>query len=108
MTAVRRREGIPGTGEDYFCAPPDMDARHRCVLKNISATGACVASKRALKKDDMIYLHVRGREGGLLKSRVVWKTRNTYGLLFSLESSEDFDSISRIMNAIHTGAATTS
>jgi hypothetical protein len=98
----RRSARVPVEG-DYFCYPSDMKKRYSCTLKNISATGACITTPRALEREDVVFLHVQGRERDLLKSRVVWRMDADYGLLFFLESASDFEAISFIMNNYRAG-----
>jgi hypothetical protein len=97
MQERRKSQRISSEG-DYYCLPENIKVKIRCNLKNISITGACIDTAKILKKDDIVFLHI-GRTGNLyLKSKVVWKIEDSYGLLFFLETSQDFTTISYLIN----------
>ena len=98
MAAERRENERISLSRDYFFFPGKEKKKIECMLKNVSITGACIFSKVNIKKDDIIYLHIRGSKEIVLKSKVVWKIGDQYGLLFILDTSQDFDNISYIMN----------
>jgi hypothetical protein len=98
--AERRKTCRYIVDRDYFYLPGDKKKHHRCSVKNISATGACIASARELNEHDILYLHITGPRISLVKSEVVWRRGSIYGILFHLETTEDLDSISYIMNNI--------
>jgi hypothetical protein len=98
MMEERRQHDRVDVEQNYFCLPDNMKRKIRCNLKNISVTGACISSRKMLNKDDVVLLHVKGLRNSYLKSRVVWKIEDNYGLLFFLETSQDFSSISFIIN----------
>lgn len=82
---------------DYFLLPATRE-EVPCVLKNISVTGACIFSSEPLKMDEVVVLHVCRSKDFSLKSQVVWEHCGEYGLSFLLDTAEDFNAISFIMN----------
>ena len=100
MAAERRKTKRLDLSGDYFYYFGNKKVIIDCNLKNISVTGACITSNRTINKDDIIFLHVRGADNMVLKSKAVWKIDNQYGLLFLLDSSHEFDKISYIMNYV--------
>lgn len=98
MIKERRKSQRISSESDYYCFPENIKLKIRCTLKNISITGACINTPEILRKDDIVLLHI-GRAGNSdLKSKVVWKIDDNYGLLFSLETSQDFTTISYLIN----------
>ncbi|HRX16252.1 MAG TPA: PilZ domain-containing protein [Spirochaetota bacterium] len=83
---------------DYFFSPDSRNQKYSCLLKNVSVTGACILTEFPLKNDDQITLHVCLGKDIELKSSVVWKKNDLYGLLFELETPEAFDNISYLIN----------
>ncbi|HOF34192.1 MAG TPA: PilZ domain-containing protein [Spirochaetota bacterium] len=69
-----------------------------CVLKNISATGACILADIPIEIGEKVFLHVNRGEATSLRGKVVWQNDNEYGIEFLLESSDDFEQISNIVN----------
>lgn len=85
---------------DYLFYPEKTNNRIICKLDNISITGACILTEAKIKIDDVIQLHIRGAQDKFLKSKVVWKIDNQFGLLFMLDTEEEFNNISFIMNNV--------
>lgn len=98
MAAERRRSNRLAVDRDYYIIPGSGSRRHRCTVKNISVTGACISSIKLLEKGNIIYLHITGPRDSLFKSEVVWSREGVYGILFHLDAAADFDNISFIMN----------
>ena len=94
----RRKKSRYACEGDYYFHPGIRGKVYSCTLKNISVTGACIETIESLLKDQIIYLHVNTMDDSVLKSRVVWHMGEQYGLLFLLETSQDFDTISYIIN----------
>ena len=82
---------------DYLLYPETRDAIP-CELKNISVTGACIATGSQLKIDQIVELHICRNRDLPLRSQVVWIKTGEYGLSFLLDSPEAFSNISFIMN----------
>ncbi len=98
MTAERRKNPrTPGRG-DFYSLSSDARRTVRCLLKNISVTGACIVSDGPLDAGDIIALYLESGAGRALKSRVVWRVAGEYGVEFLLESVEEFETISRVIN----------
>lgn len=85
-------------GRDFYCLSEQMSRRVMCTLKNVSVTGACIVSGGSLGTGDIISLYLESGAGRALKSRVVWKVSGEYGVEFLLETGEEFETISRIIN----------
>ena len=85
---------------DYFMLPATRE-EVPCVLKNISVTGACIFSSEPLQLNEVVVLHVCRAKDLSLKSQVVWEKCGEYGLSFLLDTPEDFNAISFIMNNEH-------
>lgn len=98
MNAERRRSARYPVNRDYYFLPGDRKKHHRCAVKNISATGACIVSGKELNDHEILYLHITGPRDSMVKSEVVWRRGTLYGLLFHLETAADLDTISYIMN----------
>ncbi|MBP7583648.1 MAG: PilZ domain-containing protein [Spirochaetes bacterium] len=98
MSPERRKSNRIAVDRDYYLIPGDEKTRHRCTVKNISVTGACITSTRLLAPEDIIYLHITGPRDSVVKSEVVWNSGGMYGILFLLDTPSDFDTISFIMN----------
>lgn len=98
MNSERRNSIRVDLSGDYFYYPGERKRKIKCIIKNISATGACIISDELLINEDVIFLGIRGDSEVILKSKAVWKIDNQYGLLFLLESDEDFANINYIMN----------
>ena len=98
MSGERRNSERVRTDGDFYCLPARMSRMVRCSLKNISITGACIASGGSLGAGDIISLYLESGAGRALKSRVVWKLAGEYGIEFMLETGEEFETISRIIN----------
>jgi hypothetical protein len=84
--------------DDYFFSPIEKDKKVNCTLKNISATGACITTEYPIEPDQYLTLHLCRDKDIPLDAIVVWKDDNDYGLSFSLDSQEQFENISYIMN----------
>lgn len=98
MSSERRKSNRLAVNRDYYIIPGDGNMRHRCTVKNISVTGACISSARLLAEKDVIHLHITGPRDSVFRSEVVWKREGEYGILFLLDTPSDFDTISYIMN----------
>jgi len=98
VSPERRKSNRIAVDRDYYLIPGDGKTRHRCTVKNISVTGACISSTRLLAAKDIIYLHITGPRDSVVKSEVVWNSGGMYGILFLLDTPSDFDTISFIMN----------
>ena len=98
MNSERRKTVRVDLSGDYFFYPGKKNRKIKCIVKNVSATGACIISDDVLHNEDIIFLGIRGDSEVVLKSKAVWKIENQYGLLFLLETEEEFASISYIMN----------
>jgi hypothetical protein len=86
---------------DYFCSPRSLGNKIDCTLKNISATGACISTNVDLEHQENIILHIcRGRDVSI-NSKVIWKNGTTYGLELQLNTSDDLNNISFVLNNIH-------
>ncbi len=87
-------------GRDYYFFPGHAGTRHTCRVNNISATGACISSETILHKADIILLHIAGISETAFKSEVLWSVEGMYGILFYLDTAEDLENISFVMNNI--------
>jgi len=94
----RRNSERINARNDYICFPGKNNEKISCTLKNISSSGACLVSDIHLKNNEIIFLTISGSKDVILKSKVLWKIKNEYGLLFILNSSQDFENISHVMN----------
>jgi hypothetical protein len=99
MPGISERRNNPRIEKcgDYFLYPKTRE-EVPCVLKNISVTGACIFPSRPLQMDQVVELHICRTRDLSLKSQVVWENSGEYGLSFLLDSPEDFNNISFIMN----------
>jgi hypothetical protein len=86
---------------NYISTSSTLGRKIACTLHNISVTGACIISDTPLQTDELITLHVCDEKDIPFRAKVVWQRFKTYGLLFLLESSEDFDNISYVMNNLN-------
>ena len=93
----RRSRRVPGES-GFYRMSPDARRKMRCSLKNISVTGACIVSRGRLAAGEVISLYLESGAGRALKSRVVWEIAGEYGVEFLLDSNEEFETISRIIN----------
>jgi c-di-GMP-binding flagellar brake protein YcgR len=100
MSAEKRKSKRVNIFEDYFYYPKNKNKKINCKLNNISVTGACITSNKKIAKEDIIYFNIRGTKDMALKSKAVWKIDNQYGIQFILDSNEEFEIISHIMNNI--------
>jgi hypothetical protein len=100
MSVEKRKNSRINTSDDYFYYPTEKNRKINCKLNNISVTGACITSSENIKKEEIIFLHVRGTDDKVLKSKTVWKINNQYGLQFLLDSSSEFEKISYVMNTM--------
>jgi hypothetical protein len=100
MSVEKRKNTRLNISDDYFYYPAEKGKKINCKLNNISITGACITSSENIKKEEIIFLHVRGADDKLLKSKAVWKISDQYGLQFLLDSGIEFEKISYIMNTI--------
>jgi len=99
MEKDKRKNMRVAMNSNYFFFPDRENKRHWCTIKNISTTGSCITSNKDINTDDIIFLHMKGGEKNTdLKSRVVWAMDKSYGLEFFLETAEDFENISYIVN----------
>jgi len=98
MKPERRKSPRITLQGDYYWRPDKPEKKLEYVLRNVSITGACIWTGENLKNDEIILLHFGGAREIVLKSRVVWGSKNNYGLLFFLETSREFEDISFIMN----------
>lgn len=96
----RRTEERIVCGGDYIVYGKAAENRIECELHNISVTGACVSTEHTLEKDEKIVLHLCKGSDIPLDAKVVWRDDRKYGLVFMLDTSEDFEHISYIMNNI--------
>jgi len=99
VTERRIKDRIECHG-DYIVYGSSREKRISCELKNISVTGACVETKHLLGKDETIELHLCKGEDISLSAKVVWRDNEKYGLVFLLDTAEEFEHISYIMNNI--------
>ena len=83
---------------DYYLLKKDMDKIHSCKVKNISGTGVCIISLDDIKNNEIIFLYIHGNKENAIKSKVVWRMEEQYGLQFVLDSNNDFKSVSYVMN----------
>jgi hypothetical protein len=93
----RRRSPRIEECSDYLFSPATGRA-DSFVLKNISATGACIETDMTLAVDQILDLHICRNRDLELKSQVVWIKGREYGLSFMLDTEESFSAISFIMN----------
>lgn len=100
MSIEKRKSKRIKISEDYFYYPREKNKKINCKLNNISVTGACITSTENIKREEIIFLHIRGANDKLLKSKTVWKIDNQYGLQFLLDTNKEFEKISYIMNKI--------
>ncbi|MBN1500144.1 MAG: PilZ domain-containing protein [Spirochaetes bacterium] len=85
---------------DYFYSTHSAGNRLDCVLKNISATGACIRTNASLKNNESVILHIcRGKDMSF-NGKVVWQENDTFGIVFDMNNSEEFENISFILNNI--------
>ena len=100
MSKERRKSKRVDISVDYYYYPENKRRKIKCILKNISVTGACIISEENINvcKDNILFLHIRSTKGIELKSKAVWKIDNQYGLLFLLDTSRELENISYIMN----------
>lgn len=94
----RRRQSRRHFKGEYFYSSASAGSKIDCTLKNISPTGACIDTEAPLVNGEMIYLHILRDKDVTIKSEVVWKKENVYGVLFHLNTSEDLANISYILN----------
>lgn len=99
MAERRKNKRFP-LDKDYYFYPANRSKVYTCKVRNVSASGACIISKKNLTPHDIIFLHITGTRGAQFKSEVIWAQDGLYGLSFLLENSEDFDNISYVMNMI--------
>jgi len=99
VTERRIKDRIECHG-DYIVYGNSFENRISCELKNISVTGACVEMQHVLKRDDKIVLHLCKGDDISLSAKVVWRDDKKYGLVFLLDTAEEFEHISYIMNNI--------
>lgn len=83
---------------DYCYYPGEKRKKFPCTAMNISVTGVCIESGKKLTQDDIVFIHIECGKDVAFKSVVVWEMSGTYGLRFMLETNEDFDNISYVMN----------
>lgn len=100
MSAERRKSTRISIVGDYFYYPGRETKKINCSINNISATGACISSGNIIKNNEIIFLHIKGTKNIVLKSKTVWKIDDQYGLLFLLDTTEEFENISYIMNNV--------
>ncbi len=98
MNNERRQQKRVSLFRDYCYYPENRRKRFSCSTKNISITGACIISDTKLNINDIVNIRIMSDRETVFKSRVVWELEGTYGLQFLLETNEDFDNISYIMN----------
>ncbi len=99
MAERRKAERFP-VDKDYYFYPFNRSKVYACKVRNLSASGACIISKKNLTPHEIIFLHITGTRGVQFKSEVVWARDGLYGLSFLLENSEDLDNISFVMNTV--------
>ncbi len=99
MSERRKAERYP-VDKDYYFYPANRSKVYTCKVRNVSASGACIISKKHLTPHEIIFLHITGTRGVQFKSEVVWAQDGLYGLSFVLEDSEDLDNISFVMNTV--------
>ena len=79
-----------------------MDIKSKVPLKCSSCGGAKYIDDPYLIHDtwfvDVVCIKCGRSKDIELKSKVIWKIENQYGLLFIMETSEDFENISYIIN----------
>ncbi len=99
MAERRKAERFP-VDRDYYFYPANRSKVYTCKVRNVSASGACIISKKSLTPHEIIFLHITGVKVAQFKSEVVWAQDGLYGLMFLLDDSEDFENISFVMNTI--------
>jgi len=82
---------------DYYYSAKSAGERIDCVLKNISATGACIHTDAPLSVGEPILLHICRSTDAAFKATIVWKRENSYGVTLAVDTPEDLENISRIM-----------
>ncbi len=97
VTERRGGERVSCQG-DYIAYGKSSRKKIDCELKNISVTGACVETAHPLKEKETIVLHLCKGGDITLSARVVWRQNNKYGLVFLLDTPEEFEHISYVMN----------
>ncbi|MFH0975218.1 MAG: PilZ domain-containing protein [Spirochaetota bacterium] len=95
----RKNSRIKVSG-DFYYYPNRKKKKIKCKLDNISVTGACITTDEKIEKEDIIYLQINGFNNKALKSKAVWKIDNQYGIQFFLDSNNEFETISHVMNNI--------
>jgi hypothetical protein len=98
ISSERRRQSRQYFKGEYFYSSASAGVRIDCTLKNISPTGACIDTEAPLVNGEMIFLHILREKDVTIKSEVVWKKENIYGVLFHLNTSEDLSNLSYILN----------
>lgn len=98
--AERRRAERFTVDDDYYFYPANRSKVYTCKVRNVSASGACIISKKPLAPHEIIFLHITGTRNAQFKSEVVWVQDGLYGLSFILENSEDLENISFVMNNV--------
>ena len=101
MNSEKRKSNRLNFTREYFYCISDKNKKINCKLNNISVTGACITSDKKIEKEDIVFLHIKGMEDIVLKSKAVWKIENQYGLQFILDSGKEFENISYIINNIN-------
>lgn len=94
----RRRKERVACAENYFFSPKEKGVKVQCQLKNLSVTGACITTDYPVETDEHLTLHLCRDKDIPLHAKVVWQDKHDYGLLFLLDTQQEFENISYIMN----------
>ncbi len=94
----RSNNRVNFTGE-YLYSTRSAGNKVDCNLKNISVTGACIATNVPLDHDENVILHIcRGKDMSF-PGKVVWKDEDVYGIIFNMNHPDEFENISFILNS---------
>ncbi len=97
----RRENKRIDCSDNYFFSPKEKGVKVNCSLKNISVTGACIKTDYPIENNDYLTLHLCREKDIPLHAKVVWKEEDMYGLSFLLDTQEEFENISYIINNSH-------
>lgn len=98
MNIDRREHQRENCGSNYIVTYRTDNVKIECGLNNLSITGACIESSFNLTNGEKIILHICDKRDTPVKGTVVWTNGDVYGIQFELNSSEEFENISFIMN----------
>ncbi|MFW5808220.1 MAG: PilZ domain-containing protein [Spirochaetota bacterium] len=94
----RRENDRIDCADDYFLSPKEKGVKVRCILNNISVTGACIRTDYPIEPDEYLTLHLCREKDIPLHAKVVWKEEDKFGLSFLLDTQQEFENISYIIN----------